>query len=206
MASLMGEGGWHIQLDCDEYFINFKGFVEFLKKQPRKNRYKTNICCQMITLFKKLDTGYLYVLNHKKNQEYFQIATMDPSYEYGRRNGFFNIYTDFCIIHQSWARSQEEIIQKIHTWGHANDFDKEHYIEFWKSIHEGNYKTMVNFHPLVPSVWERLAFEPAATIDSFLMNFNSEKLIPTKVHLMLMNNRFLAKVKKLIRMLGFRIK
>src|SRR6478609_4788130 len=26
MADFMGEGGWHIQLDCDEYFIDYEGF------------------------------------------------------------------------------------------------------------------------------------------------------------------------------------
>ncbi len=24
MAKFMGRGGWHIQIDCDEYFLNFK--------------------------------------------------------------------------------------------------------------------------------------------------------------------------------------
>ena len=33
LAKAMGEGGWHIQIDSDEYFNDFKSFTDFLKER-----------------------------------------------------------------------------------------------------------------------------------------------------------------------------
>jgi hypothetical protein len=35
IADHLGAGGWHIQLDCDEYFHNFSGFVSYLRSCPK---------------------------------------------------------------------------------------------------------------------------------------------------------------------------
>ena len=59
------------------------------------------------------------------------IATNVPIYEYGRKNGHFNHQSPFFMVHDTWARSEEEILQKIQNWGHKTDFDVMKYFEFW---------------------------------------------------------------------------
>ncbi len=124
MASHMKPGGWHIQIDSDEYFVNFGAFTGYLKSLRVNDRRAINVCCSLITLFKQLPEGFLYVApESKSNLEFIQIATRHPVYMYGRRNGHFNIYTNFQIVHQSWARSEAEILQKLGNWGHRDDVD-----------------------------------------------------------------------------------
>ncbi len=43
------EGGWHIQIDADEYFLDFKGFVDFLIKlndNPKTSRQGCKCICK----------------------------------------------------------------------------------------------------------------------------------------------------------------
>ena len=57
IAEFMGKGGWHIQLDADEYFLDFGKFVSFLHSS--KFTRPVNICCPLYILFKQINSGYL---------------------------------------------------------------------------------------------------------------------------------------------------
>jgi hypothetical protein len=160
MAEFLGKGdGWHIQIDSDEYFINFKGFVEFLRSF--KSKRKVNICCAMINLYKQLPEGILWIKPSSfKEIEYFPIATCYPHYESARINGYFNILTDFSILHQSWARSEEEMWGKLNNWGHSKDFDVNKYYKLWREANCKNYKSYKNFHHLRGDIWPSLELRP----------------------------------------------
>jgi hypothetical protein len=156
IAEFMESGGWHIQLDTDEYFLNFDKFVTFL--QQSKFKKPVNICCPWITLFKKISSGYLMIhSDYDKKQEFVAVATNAPLYEFGRWNGYFKIKTNFAILHQSWARTNNEILDKIKNWGHKNDFDTMKYYQKWEQLNEFNYQSFTNFHPIIPKTWERLS-------------------------------------------------
>lgn len=195
LAAFMGDGGWHIQLDCDEYFVEFPRFVKYLKSLPEKNG-DYNVCCLWVTLFKKVEGGFLYITPSSAAQfEYIQIATQRPLYENGRRNGNFNLYTNFLIIHQSWARSEDEISQKILNWGHANDFDLNQFDVLWKNLDHLNYKQLENFHPISPQIWGALNFHPATGIDELMKSFkNSDFPSLARWQLIRRNSRFMAKL------------
>lgn len=155
MAKHLGAGGWHLQLDCDEYFLEFPAFATWLKNWMPAN--PVNVCCSFLTLFKQLDSGYL-VINPEstKNLEFIQIATNKPEYKTGRRNDWFNVYTNFILVHQSWARNESEVVTKITNWGHRNDFDSRKFVTFWKELSEVNYQQCHNLHPIIPQVWPSL--------------------------------------------------
>lgn len=156
MAKAMGLGGWHVQLDCDEYFLDFDGFVRYLRRLPGRP-YKFNVSCQLITIFKQIDRGYAYVYPRgAKSFEFLPVASRHPCYDHGRRNGHFNILSDFAIVHQSWARTEEEIKIKVANWGHVNDFAVQSYFYFWKGINKHNYREARFFHPIKPEVWPSL--------------------------------------------------
>lgn len=152
MAEFLGNGGWHIQLDADEYFINFKGFVQQL--QNYKGKEELNICVPFLILFKRIEKGWLMVsTKDEKVLEYVPIATLIPKYEYGRRNGYFNYKMNYPVIHQSWARNKSEIKQKIENWGHKNDFDTIQFLHFWEQLDYSNFSKVKDFHPIQPHLW-----------------------------------------------------
>jgi len=172
IAEKLGAGGWHIQLDTDEYFVDFKGFTEYLRNF--KSERKVNIVCPWYTMFKETDNGFLYVgFDELEKVEFIPIATRVPNYEYGRSNGYFNIKTNFYILHQSWARSESQILEKINNWGHKGDFDAQKYFERWKTLNESNYKEFVDFHPAIPEVWRKLDYREGKEIISLVKSIKN---------------------------------
>ncbi|ANE52450.1 hypothetical protein [Flavisolibacter tropicus] len=164
LAAFLGDGGWHIQLDADEYFVDFSGFIKVL--QNYKGASKVNICVPWVTLFKRASNNWLYVNTSDVNLiEYIPVATMCPKYEYGRRNGNFNYKLNYILMHQSWARTIEEIEQKVSNWGHKNDFDTQKFLEFWKSLDDKNYLEVSNFHPIAPHIWPSLKLIPGTLVE-----------------------------------------
>jgi hypothetical protein len=155
MAAQLGNGGWHIQLDTDEYFVDFPGFVAYLKENSFSR--SVNINCPFVVLFKTVEGGFLTInAELPETVDFFPIATNDPKYEYGRRNGHFNVKANFSIVHQTWAREEAEVEQKIQNWGHKEDFDVAAYFEHWKTLNGHNFQEFINFHPIVPSNWPSL--------------------------------------------------
>lgn len=198
IAASLGPDGWHIQLDCDEYFLDFAGFADHLiNLPPRRKPY--NVCCSLITLIKKVEGGFLYVSPRKKKDlEYIQIASLTPSYEYGRRNGYFNRFTAFSIVHQSWARERDEIIQKLNNWGHLTDFNPGTFIKFWDSLTVDNYKTFRNIHPIKPPVWPALEFGAGDTVEAFMEELQRKEHVRlSDFDLALRNSQIVAKLRSL---------
>lgn len=199
MAEFMGKGGWHIQLDCDEYFLEFEKFVKYLVDLRTGRKRKSNINCALITLFKKIDERFYFVLPTPKSIEFIQIATKEPVYENGRRNGNFNIYTNFTILHQSWARNEDEVKNKLKNWGHKTDFDTEIYFNKWKSLNTNNFHEYKNFHPIQPDVWPSLGFTNARNELDLIHNPPSIDFPYSKWDLLFKNSRSIGRLRSLFR-------
>lgn len=198
-----GEGGWHIQLDCDEYFIGFSDFVCYLHSIPVGRTKRTNICCPWIVLYKEVPEGFLVVnYEQKENVEFIQVATREPRYEYGRRNGDFNILTQFPLLHQSWARASVEIWEKVRNWGHSTDFDSERFCRRWDSIDLSNYQTFRNLHPVKPTQFPSLKFCDSSSIVTLFGSENFRDLIYySKLDFILANSKQLSRLRKLARII-----
>ncbi|NIK72706.1 hypothetical protein FHS56_000192 [Thermonema lapsum] len=194
LAKAMGEGGWHVQIDADEYFLNFDDFCSFLRKQDLHQK-EVNYSVLLINLFKKLPDGYLYITGG--SPELAPVATNKPCYHYARRNGYFNKIAPFFVLHDTWARPEEELWQKITNWGHRDDFDAVSYFNFWKELNSTNYHTVRDFHPLEPSVWHRLEFIEASTIEELFERFSAMPFPLGTWQLRLKNNRNIARIKHL---------
>ncbi|WP_339811903.1 hypothetical protein [uncultured Imperialibacter sp.] len=202
LASKMGKGGWHIQLDVDEYFRDFGGFVKFLRSisaNPKGDDKALNVLAHYIPLFKKLRNGYLFVENGRRLQS-VPVATNTPEYQYGRVNGHFNITSSFYIVHETWARSEEDVLMKISNWGHRDDFNKSSYIKLWNALDEYNHKYLRNFYYLAPrEAWAELSYSEGKDIGEFLEKFSTEHFPYSKLELFLKNNRNVARFLSLIR-------
>lgn len=187
--------GWKIQLDVDEYIYDFKSVASFLNKYSFLTLFPklTPICFKgkLITLFRSLPEGFLYI----ENNEQFVFIT-NQSFNTDLRNNFKirNFYTNIAVIHQSWARSEDEIFFKINNWGHRDDFNTLEYFNFWKNVTSENYSLFKDFHPISPKIWNKLLFMDSLTIDEFILKYatlNKQSLItpPIKIFITKLLNK-----------------
>lgn len=199
MAEKMGTDGWHIQIDGDEYAYDFGKLAQFLKKNkyllknPAKNSF--NFQVNFVTLFKQNTEGFFVIAPF---EEKCMLITNYPKYEYARNtNKGKTIPLDYYLIHQSWARDENAISEKINNWGHKNDFNTSVFFDLWRELSSDNYKKFTDFHPLYKALWKELSFFSATNINSFIKTF-SEKYPQKKLHLDL---SFTKKIKLYLRSL-----
>lgn len=160
LAKFMGKGGWHLQIDSDEYFLNFEEVVSYIRSLDIS--CEAQIFAKWITMYKKENNEY-FLINTNEN---FPFCTNKPDYITARLSNSENdIYTDFKVLHQSWARDDQEIIKKISNWGHSTDFDTKAYYNFWKAINKHTYKYARSFHPLDAWLWPSLEYFEAKDIN-----------------------------------------
>ncbi|MCQ9634947.1 hypothetical protein MP477_08290 [Chryseobacterium sp. WG23] len=175
LAKKMGKGGWHLQIDSDEYPVDFGKLTSFLKKHQyllrKPEKTPVNFFVNFVTLFKQTEDGFLVISPY--TEPCFLITNV-PVYVNARypKNPYF-LRLDFNNIHQSWARSPEEISQKINNWGHNNDFDTNEFLNEWKKLNSKNYMKMKNFHPLTPTDWKELIFIESKNIEEFTTKFET---------------------------------
>lgn len=166
LAKKVGKYDWFLQVDTDEYIPNIQDFVNQLKTITMQNpNDKISVTGKLVTLF-KMNTNEFFVV--KPIKELIWLATNSQDYQFARVNHNHRlIKTDTLVIHQSWARSQEEIQQKIANWGHKTDFDVDAFFKSWENLDSGNYKNFKNFHPLTPKEWEKLTIIKNYSVEEF---------------------------------------
>jgi len=169
LATFMGYDGWHVFVDSDEYFFDFKSFKEYLLSLDIN--IPTQVYAKLITMFQKDNNGYYIIMTN----ETYPVATNNPNYVGCRLSGDFKIekYTDFNVLHQSWAREDDEIKLKIRNWGHNTDFDIDAYYSFWKMINKQTYKYARSFHPLDPWLWPSLEYFDTKDISDLITRVNA---------------------------------
>lgn len=174
LSKEMGKG-WLLQIDVDEYIYDFEKLAKYLRKKwylllfPKWTPvvFRAN----WITLYKQVADGFLYI----KNNETFPLLTNIPSYEYCRENTKTpNYQTNLQVIHQSWARSDEEVETKLKNWSHRKDFNTAEYFEFWRSLTSENYSSFKDFHPVYPKDWNKLYFIEVNNIEAFVAAYAEE--------------------------------
>ena len=180
LASKMGIGNWLIQIDADEYFVDFKKFTEELKL---RNKYLNNpeenqvqIAGFYVNLYKYTDDGILYV-SKPRNQKF---ATNYPSYITGRNTKRQVIYIPSIVIHECLSRSEEEIRTKFTNWGHSHQVDIETFLNKWREINQSNYKQFENLFYLNPELWKKLDYVKGRSIEEISKNLNYKELMPSK--------------------------
>lgn len=163
LSEKMGIGNWLIQIDCDEYFIDFKKFVTDLRKYDSylENPLKKTIqvAAFWIILYKYTPNGILYV--DKPTKAIF--ATNNPEYTVGRRVKGQVIYTNNIVLHESLSRSEEELRFKFENWGHNKETNKD-FLNKWIAINENNYKEYKDLYYIEPKRWKKLDYFPTKDI------------------------------------------
>ena len=187
LASQMGIGNWIIQIDSDEYFVNFKKFTEELRL---RNKYLNNpennqiqIAGYYVNLYKYTDDGILYV-SKSRDQKF---ATNYPGYVTGRNTKQQVIYIPILVIHECLSRSEEEIRTKFTNWGHAHQINLEEFLDKWRKINKSNYKEFENLFYLEPEKWKKLEYVEGRSIPEITDNLNHRELMPSKFYLIKKN-------------------
>lgn len=183
LASMMGIGNWIIQIDSDEYFVDFKKFTQQLKlksiylEDPENNQIQ--IAGYYINLYKYTDEGILFV-SEPRNQKF---ATNYPNYVTGRNTKKRVIYIPNLVIHECLSRSEAEIRKKFNNWGHSHQVDIDKFLEKWNKVDQSNFNEFKDFFYLEPEKWKRLNYVQGKTISDIRTNLNYEELTPSKLHL-----------------------
>jgi len=153
LAAKMGSSDWYLQIDADEYFIDFEDFVYRLRSHTPK--FPCSIYCRVATLFKEVNDGFLVI---GESFETLSFATNHPVYDVARNNtsGNKHIHWNDLVLHQSWARNPDEINQKLNNWSHKDDFNTDSFYNLWQAVDENNYYCLNNFHPINPHLWPKL--------------------------------------------------
>lgn len=183
----MGIGNWLIQVDSDEYFIDFDSFVSNLRKydhyldNPEKK--KVQFACFWLIIYKYTDEGILYVNKPMKSI----FATNYPNYKGARRTNERTIYFDNLVLHESIARTEEQLRYKLKNWGHNNEVD-ENFLKKWMMIDETNYDQFEDFYYIEPNRWRKLDYLPTRKISELKKIMSSKpKLRISKTYLMFKN-------------------
>lgn len=175
LAGQMGEGNWIIQLDADEYFINFEKFVRFLRSKDHyldnPEKHKIQIKPFHVTLYKKLDSGYLYITNTTKTV----VATNFPDYVDGRKTTGRVHYVNALILHECLSRDREELVTKLENWGHNVDVDFEGFMKKWDSVNKDNYQDFEGFYYIEPMKWKHLDYIEGNDFQELFKNFKEQK-------------------------------
>lgn len=194
----LGKSGWKIQLDVDEYIYDFKSVKKFLNRNWFFNVFPKLTPMQfrgkLVTLYKEIQGGFLFI----DNKERFSFITNCNQNSTARITfGVSSHYTNINVIHQSWARKENEIQTKIKNWGHRDDFDTTKYYNFWNSLSSENYNEYINIHPMSPKLWDKLYFLESNNIDDFVNKYselNKQKII--QINFLFLMNKIKAKIFK----------
>ncbi len=187
LSEKMGIRNWLIQIDSDEYFIDFKKFVTDLRQYDayldNPDKHKIQIFAFWAIIFKYTEHGILYIDEPQKAA----FATNYPNYKCGRRTNERIIYINSIVLHESVARTEAQLRFKLENWGHNVDVHKD-FLNKWISVDETNYKTMTDFYYIEPERWKTLNYFPTKKIDEikhFVSTSNNIKI--TKTFLMMKN-------------------
>lgn len=163
LGQKMGIGNWMIQIDSDEIFIDFKGFVQKLKKYDHyledPGRKKIQFAAFHINAYKYLKKGLLFVDEPTK----FYLATNYPEYKHAKNTRMRVIYINSYVLHEGLARTEEELRFKLQNWGHKEEINNS-FLNKWLMANESNYKEIKDVFYLNPKTWKSLGYFPSESL------------------------------------------
>lgn len=187
LSDKMGIGNWLIQIDSDEYFIDFEGFVKQIRKYDHyldnPEKHKIQIAAFWVIIYKYTENGILYVDKPMKSI----FATNYPNYKAFRRTNERVIYLDSLVLHESVSRTEEELRYKLKNWSH-NTHVNNSFLDKWLKVNESNYKEYSDFYYIEPKRWKTLDYFPTKNISEInQLAQKSKNLKITKTYLFFKN-------------------
>jgi hypothetical protein len=166
LSLIMGIGNWLVQIDSDEYFLDFENFIKQLRKydhyldNPKKERIL--IAGFHINIYKYLEDSILYVEDATK----FYVATNYPNYKFAKNTRERIIYFDSYVLHEGLSRSEEELEFKLNNWSHREDVNST-FLEKWRKADKNTYKEIKDVFYMDPKIWKSLALFNSKDLSEF---------------------------------------
>jgi hypothetical protein len=180
LSEKMGLNNWCVQLDADEYFVDFKSFSDYLREQDYLLQPKAKpvqIAVFLYNMFKKVDDGYLLVEAPTR----VIVTTNQPNYRVGRKAKQQIIYKRHLVLHECLSRTEEELKLKLKNWGHNTQVNNE-FLNKWKTVNSKNYTSMEDFFYIEPEKWKRLIFIEGKNISELKHNLLKRKdVLPSEL-------------------------
>ena len=174
LALKMGIGNWLIQVDSDEYFLDFEKYVKSLRKYDKyldnPQEHPVQISGYHIDIYKYVDEGILYVKNTCK----VLLATNYPNYKLARQSRERIIYVDTFTLHESLSRSEKDLEYKLNNWSHREEVNPD-FLNKWKSANKENYKEIKDVFYLNPTQWKDLGFVAATNLCEIKEHFENRE-------------------------------
>ena len=142
ISSLCKKDNHIIAIDSDEILVNAAEFKAWMNN----TNPDFDISCTWTTVYKLFDQK---VLVTKPNETAVIGTNLRNSYRKCRITNNKCVLSPLQILHYSWGRTREEVVQKLKNWTHSNDFDVDEYMKIWDSVTLDNYKSMKYLHPLI---------------------------------------------------------
>jgi hypothetical protein len=143
-------GNWVVQIDADEILLNplqLKNFLDGMAQDACAS-------ASWLPVYKIIGNKALVVGGR---MEATPVATRSPQrYRMARNTDQSSVLSPLNLLHLSWCRTEEELVQKLTHWGHSTEIDLEKTVGLWRDTTLENYHQRRNFHPLNPSLWEFL--------------------------------------------------
>ena len=113
------------------------------------------------------------------------MTTNFPSYRVARNTRKRIVYTQNILLHESIARTEEELAFKLDNWGHNIDIkDKDAFLNKWRTTNKSNYKERQDFFYIEPEKWRNLEFCDGQTVDEISANISLKQIMPTKLFIL----------------------
>jgi len=150
LANQCAPGNWIVQIDSDEQAINVRDFKAWLATADRSR----DVQAKWITVFKTFGEKYLVV---EEPDGKVSVATTAPGpFIDGRATGCPKVASNLILLHHSWGRTRDELVQKLTNWGHSQDFEAQDFLRLWDSVTLENFHLARDFHPLYGPLWRSL--------------------------------------------------
>ena len=143
-------GNWVVQIDSDEVLANAGEFRSFMEGMQQD-------CCvraHWLSVYKIMGDKALVIGGVPESP---CVATRSPQrYISARVTDQPQVVSPLRLLHMSWGRTEEELVQKLTNWSHSRDFDVAAAVGLWRSVNLSNYHTWHNFHPMYGPTWPYL--------------------------------------------------
>ena len=150
-----------VGIDSDEVLLNPNEFLEWLNVS---NPHFSDVSCMMSSVYKAF--GKTLLVNYPK--ESVVIGTKSTNcYKICRNTKNASLMSPLKILHFSWGRTRQDILQKLSNFGHSKDFNIDDYMKIWDNVTLENYALKKELHPLLKCrkhIW--LSLE-AVNLDDF---------------------------------------
>ena len=135
---------WAIICDADEYYqpISIKIILEEIKKFDREGQIRT----PWMEVYWKLP---IFRISNKQTDTPVIAIKTDQIFSNKRTPSLSEYGLSSAMLHHfSYVRSDEEMLKKIESFEHSNEFNK---MEWYENVWKQWTPTMRNLHPVVPS-------------------------------------------------------